>query len=158
MGVGVCVKILVQANTHTHTHTHLHTHRALMELYMERTHGVYIQQNESAVTWQFRDADLDFAHLQSKELGMRVRVRMCACVRACACACVRVRVRVRRISCGRLAAATLRAPVPVPPTALGAVAPGRRGGGGGAAALRRVGGRHGVSHMRSSAMAAWAEL
>mmetsp|Transcript_27530 Transcript_27530/g.64255 ORF Transcript_27530/g.64255 Transcript_27530/m.64255 type:complete len:1210 (+) Transcript_27530:256-3885(+) len=42
--------------------------KALMELYMERTHGVYIQQNESAVVWQFRDADPDFAHLQSKEL------------------------------------------------------------------------------------------
>ena len=45
-----------------------------MELYMERTHGVYIQQNESAVVWQFRDADPDFAHLQSKELEDQLKV------------------------------------------------------------------------------------
>ena len=41
---------------------------AVMHVYMERTHGVYIQQNESAVVWQFRDADPEFAMLQSKEL------------------------------------------------------------------------------------------
>mmetsp|Transcript_18560 Transcript_18560/g.22008 ORF Transcript_18560/g.22008 Transcript_18560/m.22008 type:complete len:529 (-) Transcript_18560:302-1888(-) len=39
-----------------------------MEVYMERTHGVYIQEEESAVAWQFRDADPEFAHIQSKEL------------------------------------------------------------------------------------------
>lgn len=40
----------------------------VMELYEERTHGVYIQRPDSAAVWQFRDADPDFAHLQSKEL------------------------------------------------------------------------------------------
>jgi trehalose 6-phosphate synthase/phosphatase len=42
--------------------------KAVMEVYMERTHGVYIQEEESAVAWQFRDADPEFAHIQSKEL------------------------------------------------------------------------------------------
>ena len=41
---------------------------AVMQVYAERTHGVYIQQNESAVVWQFRDADPEFAMTQSKEL------------------------------------------------------------------------------------------
>jgi trehalose-phosphatase len=41
---------------------------SVMEVYKERTHGVFIQQHESAVVWQFRDADLEFAMIQSKEL------------------------------------------------------------------------------------------
>ena len=41
---------------------------AVMDVYMERTHGVYIQQNESAIVWKFQDADPEFAMIQSKEM------------------------------------------------------------------------------------------
>lgn len=51
-----------------------HVCRAVMEVYMERTHGVYLQESQSAMVWQFRDADPDFAHLQSKELEDQLKV------------------------------------------------------------------------------------
>ena len=37
---------------------------AVMQVYMERTHGVYLQEHETAVVWQFRDADPEFAMMQ----------------------------------------------------------------------------------------------
>ena len=40
----------------------------VMELYMERTHGTYIEQKGHALIWQFRDADPEFGYMQSKEL------------------------------------------------------------------------------------------
>ena len=42
-------------------------------MYRERTHGVYIQRHDSAVVWQFRDADPEFAMIQSKELEDQLR-------------------------------------------------------------------------------------
>ena len=42
--------------------------RKLMHLYMERTHGTYIEHKGNALIWQFRDADPEFGYMQSKEL------------------------------------------------------------------------------------------
>jgi hypothetical protein len=39
-----------------------------MSIYVERTHGTYIEQKGSAIIFQFRDADPEFGYLQSKEL------------------------------------------------------------------------------------------
>jgi len=40
----------------------------IMEVYTSRTHGSYIEQTESKVLWQYKDADPEFGALQSKEL------------------------------------------------------------------------------------------
>ncbi|GMI04506.1 hypothetical protein TrVE_jg11779 [Triparma verrucosa] len=40
----------------------------IMEVYCSRTHGSYIEQTESKILWQYRDADPDFGALQAKEL------------------------------------------------------------------------------------------
>ena len=42
--------------------------RQIMTIYVERTHGTYIEQKGSAIIFQFRDADPEFGYLQSKEL------------------------------------------------------------------------------------------
>jgi trehalose-phosphatase len=42
--------------------------RAIMDVYVKRTHGTYIEQKGSALLWQYRDADPEFGHMQSKEL------------------------------------------------------------------------------------------
>jgi len=42
--------------------------RQIMSIYVERTHGTYIEQKGSAIIFQFRDADPEFGYLQSKEL------------------------------------------------------------------------------------------
>jgi trehalose 6-phosphate synthase/phosphatase len=42
--------------------------RKIMSIYVERTHGTYIEQKGSAIIFQFRDADPEFGYLQSKEL------------------------------------------------------------------------------------------
>lgn len=42
--------------------------RQIMNIYVERTHGTYIEQKGSAIIFQFRDADPEFGYLQSKEL------------------------------------------------------------------------------------------
>merc|ERR1712054_98802 len=39
-----------------------------MEVYSSRTHGTYIEQKESALIWQYREADPEFGQMQSKEL------------------------------------------------------------------------------------------
>lgn len=39
-----------------------------MNLYVQRTHGTYLENKGSALLWQFRDADPEFGWLQSKEL------------------------------------------------------------------------------------------
>lgn len=46
--------------------------RAIMDVYVKRTHGTYIEQKGSALLWQYRDADPEFGHMQSKELEVRV--------------------------------------------------------------------------------------
>ena len=38
--------------------------RSIMELYAQRTQGTYIEENESAVVWQYRDADPEFGLMQ----------------------------------------------------------------------------------------------
>lgn len=45
--------------------------RAIMDVYVKRTHGTYIEQKGSALLWQYRDADPEFGHMQSKELEVR---------------------------------------------------------------------------------------
>eukprot|EP01035_Chromulina_nebulosa_P020435 gene20435-26517_t len=42
--------------------------KKIMENYVKRTHGTYIEQKGNALIWQFRDADPEFGFLQSKEL------------------------------------------------------------------------------------------
>lgn len=48
--------------------------RAIMDVYVKRTHGTYIEQKGSALLWQYRDADPEFGHMQSKELEVGVCV------------------------------------------------------------------------------------
>jgi trehalose 6-phosphate synthase/phosphatase len=40
----------------------------IMNIYMQRTHGTYIEKKGNALIWQFRDADPEFGFMQSKEL------------------------------------------------------------------------------------------
>ena len=40
----------------------------IMKIFVQRTHGTYIEQKGNALIWQFRDADPEFGFLQSKEL------------------------------------------------------------------------------------------
>lgn len=42
--------------------------KKLMQLYMERTQGTYIEQKGNAILWQYKDADPEFGYMQSKEL------------------------------------------------------------------------------------------
>lgn len=42
--------------------------KRIMQMYTHRTHGSYIEEKESALIWQYDDADLEFGLLQSKEL------------------------------------------------------------------------------------------
>ena len=42
--------------------------RIMMEIFVQRTHGTYIEVKGNALIWQFRDADPEFGFLQSKEL------------------------------------------------------------------------------------------
>jgi trehalose 6-phosphate synthase/phosphatase len=42
--------------------------RVVMDMYVQRTQGTYIEEKSSAIIWQFRDADPEFGFLQSKEL------------------------------------------------------------------------------------------
>lgn len=44
------------------------TAKKMMDLYVQRTNGAYVEQKGNALIWQFRDADLEFGFLQSKEL------------------------------------------------------------------------------------------
>ena len=46
----------------------MHIARNIMEVYSSRTHGTYIEQKESALIWQYREADPEFGQMQSKEL------------------------------------------------------------------------------------------
>lgn len=43
--------------------------KMLMDLYVQRTHGSYVEQKGNALIWQFRDADPEFGYMQSKELA-----------------------------------------------------------------------------------------
>jgi trehalose 6-phosphate synthase/phosphatase len=42
--------------------------KIVMDIYVQRTHGTYIEQKGNALIWQFSDADPEFGFLQSKEL------------------------------------------------------------------------------------------
>jgi trehalose 6-phosphate synthase/phosphatase len=42
--------------------------RLLMSIFVQRTHGTYVEEKGNALIWQFRDADPEFGFLQSKEL------------------------------------------------------------------------------------------
>jgi trehalose 6-phosphate synthase/phosphatase len=42
--------------------------RKIMSIFMQRTHGTYIEEKGHALIWQFSDADPEFGFLQSKEL------------------------------------------------------------------------------------------
>jgi trehalose 6-phosphate synthase/phosphatase len=42
--------------------------RKVIDVYVQRTHGTYIEEKHNALIWQFRDADPEFGFLQSKEL------------------------------------------------------------------------------------------
>jgi trehalose 6-phosphate synthase/phosphatase len=48
--------------------TWMHLARNIMDVYSSRTHGTYIEQKESALIWQYREADPEFGQMQSKEL------------------------------------------------------------------------------------------
>lgn len=39
-----------------------------MDIFVQRTHGTYIETKGNALIWQFSDADPEFGFLQSKEL------------------------------------------------------------------------------------------
>ena len=41
--------------------------RQIMDVYVQRTSGTYVEQKGTAILWQFRDADPEFGYLQSKE-------------------------------------------------------------------------------------------
>lgn len=42
--------------------------RLVMQIFVQRTHGTYVEEKGNALIWQFRDADPEFGFLQSKEL------------------------------------------------------------------------------------------
>ncbi len=42
--------------------------KLVMDIFVQRTHGTYIERKGNALIWQFRDADPEFGYLQSKEL------------------------------------------------------------------------------------------
>ena len=50
--------------------------QVLMDIYVQRTHGTYIEQKGMALIWQFRDADPEFGFLQSKELEENLKLQM----------------------------------------------------------------------------------
>lgn len=42
--------------------------KLLMDIFVQRTQGAYIEQKGNALIWQYRDADPEFGYMQSKEL------------------------------------------------------------------------------------------
>ena len=42
--------------------------KLVMDIFVQRTHGTYIEQKGNALIWQFSDADPEFGFMQSKEL------------------------------------------------------------------------------------------
>ena len=42
--------------------------RLIMKIFVQRTHGTYVEEKGNALIWQYRDADPEFGFLQSKEL------------------------------------------------------------------------------------------
>jgi trehalose 6-phosphate synthase/phosphatase len=47
--------------------------KIIMDIFIQRTHGTYIEQKGNALIWQFSDADPEFGFLQSKELEDHLR-------------------------------------------------------------------------------------
>lgn len=47
--------------------------KVIMEMYVQRTHGTYIEHKGNELIWQFRDADPEFGFQQSKELEQHLR-------------------------------------------------------------------------------------
>jgi trehalose 6-phosphate synthase/phosphatase len=45
-----------------------HAARNVMDIYVQRTYGTYIETKGNSLIWQFRDADPEFGLMQSKEL------------------------------------------------------------------------------------------
>jgi len=50
--------------------------KMIMEIYVQRTHGTYIEQKGNELIWQFRDADPEFGFMQSKELESHLQEMM----------------------------------------------------------------------------------
>eukprot|EP00600_Ochromonadales_sp_CCMP1393_P004943 CAMPEP_0174970528 /NCGR_PEP_ID=MMETSP0004_2-20121128/9438_1 /TAXON_ID=420556 /ORGANISM="Ochromonas sp., Strain CCMP1393" /LENGTH=1105 /DNA_ID=CAMNT_0016220279 /DNA_START=122 /DNA_END=3439 /DNA_ORIENTATION=- len=44
------------------------TAKMVMDIFVQRTHGTYIEQKGNALIWQFKEADPEFGYMQSKEL------------------------------------------------------------------------------------------
>eukprot|EP00601_Ochromonadales_sp_CCMP2298_P017181 CAMPEP_0173233894 /NCGR_PEP_ID=MMETSP1142-20121109/9889_1 /TAXON_ID=483371 /ORGANISM="non described non described, Strain CCMP2298" /LENGTH=1021 /DNA_ID=CAMNT_0014163805 /DNA_START=97 /DNA_END=3159 /DNA_ORIENTATION=- len=42
--------------------------KVVMDIFVQRTHGTYIEQKGNALIWQFKEADPEFGFMQSKEL------------------------------------------------------------------------------------------
>ncbi|CAN0338980.1 unnamed protein product, partial [Discosporangium mesarthrocarpum] len=42
--------------------------KTIMDIYVQRTHGTYVENKGSSLLWQYRDADPEFGFLQSREL------------------------------------------------------------------------------------------
>ena len=50
--------------------------KTVMDIYVQRTHGTYIEMKSNALIWQFRDADPEFGFMQSKELEENLQAVM----------------------------------------------------------------------------------
>lgn len=50
--------------------------RMVMDIFVQRTHGTYIEQKGNALIWQYSDADPEFGFLQSKELEEHLNLIM----------------------------------------------------------------------------------
>lgn len=50
--------------------------KMVMDIFVQRTHGTYIEQKGNALIWQYSDADPEFGFLQSKELEEHLNLIM----------------------------------------------------------------------------------
>jgi trehalose 6-phosphate synthase/phosphatase len=50
--------------------------KLVMDMYVQRTHGTYVEQKGNELIWQFRDADPEFGFIQSKELEAHLKELM----------------------------------------------------------------------------------
>ena len=46
----------------------------VMDVYVKRTHGSYVEQTESKLIWQYRDTDPEYGYLQSREMEDHLHV------------------------------------------------------------------------------------
>jgi trehalose 6-phosphate synthase/phosphatase len=61
-------KLRWQSLTHVADDSWKESAKVVMDIFVQRTHGTYIEQKGNALIWQFSDADPEFGFLQSKEL------------------------------------------------------------------------------------------